>query len=349
MPGLSDEQLANIIAPVEWSIPPVITFTNIDALPKAAAEREVKKAVDSFASTGRNLFVHFTTPVLNHRRELLLRTGATKKKYPKTAAQLWQGLDYEETFYWEEMAREVRMSLKQKLLTAREYLTDAGRKEDRRMYVWHAEVAVATYLGLPQPPEPADAPLDLSKTSPPDHDAKEVGLQGTITTTVTAEDDRVAGVDLGDTELLDTLPDPFTYEPRMMYSHFARYNFDAVRNAVGKHQRELLHQLAGLFEKTGKVLFYYYTIPHLCKKNHPPTAGETVTSQAADLWRFLPGKEKEKWLAANVKVKKMLGDGNLDGLETLMLESLDPEVLKLHDMARFAIGSGSVEESNECQ
>ncbi|TKA79778.1 hypothetical protein B0A55_03294 [Friedmanniomyces simplex] len=38
------------------------------------------------------------------------------------------------------------------------------------------------------------------------------------------------------TELLDTLPDPFNYEPRILHDHFAHYDFNAVRDAEGKHQ-----------------------------------------------------------------------------------------------------------------
>ena len=119
----------------------------------------------------------------------------------------------------------------------------------------------------------------------------------------------------------------------MLYSHFARYDYNSIRNTVGKHQRARLRQLADLFEKTGKVLFYYYTVPRLCKQTYPPTLGETVTSQAADVWKLLPGAEKEKWSNASAAVKKKLGDGDLAGLSVLELDSMDGEVLRLHELA----------------
>ena len=42
------------------------------------------------------------------------------------------------------------------------------------------------------------------------------------------------------TELLDTLPDRFEYEQNMLYSHFARYDYDEVRKAEGKHGTAML-------------------------------------------------------------------------------------------------------------
>lgn len=51
----------------------------------------------------------------------------------------------------------------------------------------------------------------------------------------------------------------------------------------------------------------------------------------------MPGKDKEEWLRASASLKAELGDGNVFGLETLQLDSLDPEVLKLHSLAKAAI------------
>jgi hypothetical protein len=120
----------------------------------------------------------------------------------------------------------------------------------------------------------------------------------------------------------------------MLYSHFAHYDYASIREAEGKHQTAMLRQLADLFDKTGKILFYYYAVPRLCKKTYPPTAGETVTGEAARVWLFLPGAEKEKWRTASAGVKKRLGDGDIAGLEVLELGSLDAEVLSLHELAR---------------
>ena len=55
-----------------YKIPPVADLTVLSALPPAAQLRETKKAADTFASTGRNIFVHYITPVLEKRRALLL-------------------------------------------------------------------------------------------------------------------------------------------------------------------------------------------------------------------------------------------------------------------------------------
>ena len=134
-------------------------------------------------------------------------------------------------------------------------------------------------------------------------------------------------------ELLDTLPRTSTYTPKMLYSHFARYDFSTILAAESKHRTAMLRQIADVFDaKTGKTLFYYYAVPHLCKRNYPPSEGETVTGQAVEGWRFLPGKEKEGWRIASVMVKKMLGDGKVEGLEVLRLESLDAEVVRLHEL-----------------
>ncbi len=70
------------------------------------------------------------------------------------------------------------------------------------------------------------------------------------------------------------------------------------------------------------------------KEAYPPIAGDTVTGDAAKLWRYLPGVEKEKWCNASASVKKRLGDGDMAGLDVLELGSLDAEVLRLHDLAR---------------
>lgn len=78
-------------------------------------------------------------------------------------------------------------------------------------------------------------------------------------------------------------------------------------------------------------------VPLLRKQCHPSTTGETVTSRAADLWRFLPDTEKTKWLDASAKVIKELGDGDIRGLELLQLDSLDGDVLMLRELVQATI------------
>ena len=62
-----------------------------------------------------------------------------------------------------------------------------------------------------------------------------------------------------------------------------------------------------------------------------------MTGQAAERCRFLPGTKKKAWLCAGLKLKKQLGDGDISGLETLQLDSLDPEVLRLHELSQEAL------------
>lgn len=92
------EQLATITAPIDWKFNTVTNLTHIEALPAAAKEREIKQAADTFASTGRNVFVHHATPILEERRKRLLASGLRKKEYPKSAPQLYQVIGAEEEF-----------------------------------------------------------------------------------------------------------------------------------------------------------------------------------------------------------------------------------------------------------
>ncbi|KAK3699525.1 hypothetical protein LTR37_016394 [Vermiconidia calcicola] len=360
-----DGRLAHVVAPVSWEIPPVTNLRTLEALPPAAKQRETKKIADSFASTGRNIFVHYATPILDKRRQLLLSSGITKKRYPKAAAQLWQILDPEEAFYWNEVARELRLCMKKEVLSPKGCLIHAGRVNDKAKYVWHAEVAVAAYLKLPPPQEASEA-KDASSTMDYGNEKElaedldtltfshtnntggtadcklTLSLKKKTSNAHTPQTNAIPAKSTGDedvkqTELLDTLPDRFEYDQKTLYSHFARYDYNEVRQAEGKHRTAMLRQLADLFDKTGKMLFYYYAVPRLCKQSHPPTARKTVTGQAADVWRFMAGTGKEKWRKQSAKVKKQLGDGDVMGLEMLQLDSLDVEVLRLHELAEAAL------------
>lgn len=138
--------------------------------------------------------------------------------------------------------------------------------------------------------------------------------------------------------LLDTLPEVFTFQPRMLYGHFAHYNLDDILTThTRKRQLEKLHQLADLFDQTGKVLFYYYIYPRLWKRLRPLDVDESIATFAQEIWHYAEGGVLEEWKVAEVGVKKMLGDGDLRGLAILRLDSLDPEVLRLHGMAEEAV------------
>lgn len=325
----ASDEFADVIAPIAWMIPSVINLATLEALPPAAGIREVKKAADTFASTGRNVFVHYATPILSKRRELLLASGLTKKKYYKTAAQVWPTLAQDDAFYWHQAAKELRICMKQGVLNPKGCLRHAGRAADRDQHIWHAEKAVATYLSLPSPSTDAtdtddsaangengtakaldspvlEAPRDNLKSERAGinnvaFSSDKLVIGGTmpnITMKVNNRDAKsgVAGLsdEIEKINLLDTLPDRFECKPNMLYSHFAHYDYDEVRHAVGRTQTMLLRHLAERFDKTGKELFYYYVVPRLCKQTHPPSKDDTVMSKAAQIWQFMVGKEKEK-------------------------------------------------------
>ena len=370
-----DRKLAQITAPLACRIESVLETALYEAFPPTSRDRELKKAADTFASTGRNVFVHYITPILEQRRKLLLASGLTKKKYPKTAAQLWPTLGAEEEFFWNEAARELRLCMKQNLFSKEDCLLHAARPGERESYLWHAEVAVATYLDLPQPATSDGSPESSSEddigcttaaqggVSIADLSEKLCLMNLDVSTRREGEKERVSSItfdiamDMSKAKtdtmpdshrrsdgLLDTLPDRFEYELNMLYSHFAHYDYEEVRRAEGKHQTAMLRQLADRFDATGKVLFYYYVVPRLCKQVYPPSKGDTVTSQAADMWRYLPGAEKNRWAATSLRLKKQLGDGDIEGLEMLRLDSLDPDVLKLHQLAQDAIEGSSTKK-----
>ncbi|KAK5737432.1 hypothetical protein LTR17_006659 [Elasticomyces elasticus] len=344
-----------------FSIPPVLNLQGLDKFPPAARARELKKAADSFACSGRNIFVHYVAPILETRRKKLLASSVTKKKYTKTAAQLWHSLeqdDRDEYFYWSEMiGRRIRESLRSTELSYEMCLEYAGMPEDRATCIWHAELAVSRYMGTPSleplavlsdggsgkvvnttkttetniadvvkaddtglltsdeiafdtaklqmlsiavneksPPRAINVPtphqtdhtsLDLLDKLPDPSDVTTIS-----TLSIFGNDEPLSVASDGPfpqqtyestMEILDTLPDRFECEPRMLYSHFARYDFDAVLRAEGKHQTAMLRQLADLFDKTGMRLFYYYMVPRLCMRYSPPRDGSTVTGKAADV------------------------------------------------------------------
>lgn len=345
-------------------IQPVRDISVYKAFPATSRERELKEDADLFASSGKQAFVHYTQPVLDRRRIELLSSRTTKKKYHKTASQLWtewvQLDDFrDESFYWNEMvARVLRRCLKDGTLSHEDCLTHAGRLEDQAECVRHAETAVSRYLGTPPPAVTVQTAASaevfgISETSGGDARSEKpaetmplLKIRFEKATAISHAIETLAvdggpnpGTPVAAETLLDTLPDRFEVEPRMLYSHFARYDFDAVRRAEGKHQTAMLRQLADLLDKTGKQLAYYYLVPRLCNQYCPPRDGATVTSKAGDVWRFLPGQQQDLWYGASQALKKQLGDGDIVGLEILQLETLEPEVLRLHGMAQAAIES----------
>ena len=356
------------VASPEWQIAAVTDVAQLERLPPASRAREIKKAADNFASNGRNLFVHYVGPILNKRRELLIASSITKKRYYKTAAQIWPTVQLEDALFWQEAAKELRLCMKDNCLDRKDCLLYAGKLPERQTYIWHAEEVVAAYLDLPHPattteqldlatadheqPVPVHIAVIAANFSKYELAGLNIASEGSTVLAgyipgardaVATEGSVLAGAETVDSThilpLLDTLPDPFEYEQNMLYSHFARYDYDEVRRAEGKHQKAMLRQLADRFDRTGKILFYYYMVPRLCKQTSPPSVGDTVTSQAADIWKFYDAQGKEVWRTASSKLKKALGNGRVDGLETLQLDSMDMEVLRLHEIARSTVAA----------
>lgn len=333
---------------------PVIDIARFDAFPQAARARELTKAVNTFASSGKNVFMHYVEPTLNRRRTELLKTGMTKKKYHKTAAQLWPSVEQEERSFWNGQAKELRLCLKEKSLSVENCLTFAGRAGDDPACSWHAEVAVSQYLGTPLP-----APLDGDASTPHtiEQEATTSDVDSTRTKqkaaacvtapqspsfshndieTTTQRSSVDANVDaaLDLQGLLDVLPERFEIDRNTLYGNFANVDFEEIHQAEGRTQTMYLRRVAQMLDYSGKELFHYYMVPRLCTSIYPQPDGSTVTSISAGIWKSLSGSRKGMWLDASNKLKKDLGDGDLLGLETLMLESLDTEVVRLRRLAK---------------
>lgn len=93
---------------------PVIDILRFDRFPPAARKRELKRAADAFASSPKPIFKHYVDPVLKQFRAVRLSSGKARKKYYKTAVQLWQDLEnaqYNEYFFWHEVAKELRIAI----------------------------------------------------------------------------------------------------------------------------------------------------------------------------------------------------------------------------------------------
>ncbi|KAM3414889.1 hypothetical protein BST61_g10032 [Cercospora zeina] len=142
----------------------------------------------------------------------------------------------------------------------------------------------------------------------------------------------------GTDTLLDVLPARFHYEPRMMYGNFAHADYNEIRSLQGKQQAARLRQLANLFDTRGKTLFYYYAYPHVYKRLRPPDVDQTVASVVHDKWRLMGVPMKTTWQTYGRRVTKLLGDGNVDGLDLLELDGTDPDVFELHRKTEEVLG-----------
>ena len=165
-PDNSSIPLARVSAKGSLTLPwpvykprPVIddrTIAKLERLPQAAKATELSERACTFTSSGRNIFVHYVEPVLNCRRAALHSSGLTKKKWFKTAAQLWQTMkerQHEEYIFWCQQASELQNDLRTKTLSHEDCLKYAGRAGDAQMCVLHAQIAVSHYLDIALPLE----------------------------------------------------------------------------------------------------------------------------------------------------------------------------------------------------
>jgi hypothetical protein len=83
--------------------------------------------------------------------------------------------------------------------------------------------------------------------------------------------------------LLDMLPNRFDFEPQVLYSHFAQYDYNSIHHAEGKHQVAMLHQQSDLFHRSRKELCYYYLVPRLYEAYNPSRCGSTVTDKTVEI------------------------------------------------------------------
>ncbi|CZT18209.1 uncharacterized protein RCC_04052 [Ramularia collo-cygni] len=314
------------------------TILDAAKLPPASRQREILKLANNKLSNGYALFVHYVQPTLELRRKVLLDSGTTKKKFYKSVGKLYEDLPTGQKAFWNGEAARLRVLVRDKVITHEECVRHAGSPDQWDTYIEYAETAVAEYLLIP-------LPIKAPSLETPDLICDEQTITPISTIAPTEIDSPTTSLHQ---PLLDTLPEPFSFEPRMLYSHFAKYDLDEILSTpTRKRQLEKLHQLADLFDRTGRVLFYYYVYPRLWRRMRPLNADESIASFAQDLWRFAQGAVVQEWQVAEVDVKKMLGDGDVNGLALLRLGGLHPRVLRFHEMAEQAVGGrfGDIERS----
>lgn len=240
-------------------------------------------------------------------------------------------------FFWQHQVAQLRLNLKQGHLSAEQILRDAGAKDEWLEYLRQAEKDVAAYLGT-ELPEWVDAEKVLETREdgmlrlPEDPEAATEDLASPDIEALKAV------IQEGGFQMLDTLADEFPVKQRQVYGNFAQlWPYDIVREAEGKHQKALLRQLADLLDRSGKELFYYFAYPRLCKIIQPCPANLDIASIAQEIWKLMEGRDKKEWERANATTKRLLGDGNIEGLAKIQLDGGDEDVLKLHEMTKCAV------------
>lgn len=337
---------------------PLTDLKQLAKFPQAARRREIVKIVDKFSGNGVHLFTHYTAPVLDARRRARLASGATRKQYPKSTSQLWTTLNDEQKIFWDHQVKLIRLGIANGSLGHEQCVEDAGFQSEWRECMRFAEHAVAEYLEVSVPAFVEEMENERSDNS------TTIGTDGTFlkpdVNTNSIKADGVIRIEYAPSEhshevsavtclqLLDTLREPFTVEPRMVYGNFAQlFPYDTIRSAEGKRQAAMLRQLADILDRYGRELFYYYATPHLWKAIRPTDVDETIASVAHRMWMFMPGHMKKQWEMESARTKKLLGDGSIEGLDRLQLDQDCEEGWKLHDMTEEAMKVHDVKKASE--
>lgn len=220
-------------------------------------------------------------------------------------------------------------------MSAEKVLEDAGERDRWELYAARAEMAVAGYLqieapgwvwdvlhqanttneedaqGLPKSEElkidshPTEVPSELALVDMLQH-ISVADLDKKDHTHYTERTETAAQTDI----LLDTLPETFVIEQKMIYGNFAQlWPYAKIRHAIGWKQISFLRQFADLLDPEGRELFYYYSVPHLWL-SRPSPIGKTISSEAHVIWQYMSGPMKKEWKGESAALKKLLGDGS---------------------------------------
>lgn len=98
-------------------------------LPPASRLREIVKLANNNLSNGYLLFAHYAQPTLEFRRNAVISSGTTKKKFYKSVGELWRDLPpYQKTF-WNGEAALLRRDIKQKVISHEECVRCVGNPD----------------------------------------------------------------------------------------------------------------------------------------------------------------------------------------------------------------------------
>lgn len=105
-------------------------------LPPASKQREIIKLANNKLSNGYALFTHYIHATLELRREALLSSGATKKKFYKTVGKLYEDLPDSQKVFWNGEAARLRVLIKEKAITHEECVRNVGTPDQWSVIQW---------------------------------------------------------------------------------------------------------------------------------------------------------------------------------------------------------------------